>query len=519
MPSRTTPCALALSACALFGLFTEPASAKGPVLGPDAAAPVRAWTAGLKGLRPAGTSIKAGSVVVSLGATCDLVLSHPSEASCPDPTPVGNARACWLGKGCPSEARQTSSLSAAGAIALPWRDAGPGTSPDRQALLTVRTEIQRYLVRGDHEAARASLRGLLQRRDVRAIDWLSLTPLLAWAGEGRAAWELASSEALAPLGPARLATLRALLLIGPESSRGVAEALMTSTDACDMTSFAWSFLALRQYATAGGFAASIRRLDPACFDAYAIEAEAWTILRRLPDQKTVSEAALARFKGDPRLRPIEEAYLVDHGQRDVVQKRLEARIAGGDAAPGTLKRLLLFYIAVEGRVARLKRFRDRADADPKDVLANFFAGVLLHYEKGFQASSRYLSSVIGKVSDEPRLYIYLAMNAFNLGDRATAERYISRAETLDLEDPDVPYCIAEIFRDSDRRRAVDALDRYWEMTRYTSDIKSVKQQRVWGMREALKKCLDEGTPVPCPGPWEHTYDSVALGLYPDAPAP
>jgi hypothetical protein len=167
----------------------------------------------------------------------------------------------------------------------------------------------------------------------------------------------------------------------------------------------------------------------------------------------------------------------------------------------------------------LRRFRDRADADPKDVLANFFAGVLLHYEKGFQASSRYLSSVIGKVSDEPRLYIYLAMNAFNLGDRATAERYISRAETLDLEDPDVPYCIAEIFRDSDRRRAVDALDRYWEMTRYTSDIKSVKQQRVWGMREALKKCLDEGTPVPCPGPWEHTYDSVALGLYPDAPAP
>ena len=504
---------------AFAGFSLGIAHAKGPVLGPDAAPAVRAWTSALKGVTPGGTKIAGGSVVISLAADCELTLSHPSAPGCSDATAVGGASACWVGAGCPKARARQRSLDAAGDIKLPWRTSGPGASADRQALLELRTQIQHYLVRGDHEAARATLRGLTGRRDVRPIDWLSLAPMLAWAGEGKAAWELASGEALSSLGPARLATLRSLLLIGPESSRGVAEALMTPDDACDMTSFAWSFLALRQYETAGGLAASIRGLAPDCFDAYAIEAEAWTILRRLPEQKAVSLAALARFKGDPRLRPIEEAYLVDHGQRDVVQKRLEARIAQGDAEAGTLKRLLLFYIRVEGRVERLRRFRDQADKDPSDVLANFFAGVLLHYEKGFEASSGYLKSVIGKVSDEPRLFIYLAMNAFNLGDRQTAERFISRAETLDLEDPDVPYCIAEIFRDSDRKRAVNALDRYWEMTRYTSDIKSVKQQRVWGMREALRKCLREETPVPCPGPWEHTYDSVALGLYPDAPAP
>ncbi|MDP6943638.1 MAG: hypothetical protein QF464_05770, partial [Myxococcota bacterium] len=61
-----------------------------------------------------------------------------------------------------------------------------------------------------------------------------------------------------------------------------------------------------------------------------------------------------------------------------------------------------------------------------------------------------------------------------------------------------------------------ALDRYWEMTRFTSDVKSVKQQRVWRMRLALNRCIDEKTPPPCPGPWEHTFDSVALGLHPAA---
>ena len=500
-------------------LLSAPAEAKEAVLGPDAAKPIKEWTARLKGLPLKGTRIEEGSVRVSVGKACELRLSHPDVTTCTPSEEIGNARACWLGKGCPSSSLRSASLRAAGALDLPWRNAGSGADSERKALLELRDEVQRFLVRGDYASARNRLKGLIDRKDIRPIDWLSLAPLLAWAGESEAAWRVVSAPQLSSLGPGRLAALRALLLIGPESSRSVAEALMTPDDACAMTAFAWSFLALRRYATAGDLAASIRAKDPTCFDAYAIEVEAWTILRRLPEQKLAAEAALKRFKGDERLEPIEEAYFVDHGQADVVQARLEARIASGDAEAGVLKRLLSFYIAVEGRVERLKRFRAKADANSADVLANFFAGVLLHYEKGFEASTRYLSSVIGKVSDEPRLFIYLAMNAYNLGDITSAERFISRAETLDLEDPDVPYCISEIYRDSDRKRAVLALDRYWEMTRYTSDIKSVKQQRVWRMREALKRCLAQNTPVPCPGPWEHTFDSVAKGMYPDAPNP
>ncbi len=515
------PSALLVTLALVVGLasWAPPAQGKGAVLGPDAAKPIKAWIAGLQGLTLRGTRIEEGSVRISLGARCELRISHPEATRCTPARTLGNARACWVGEGCPKVAKREAALKAAGELQLPWRHANMGVDSERQALLSLRDDVQRFLVRGDYQSARQRLKGLIDRKDIRAIDWLSLAPLLAWAGEAEAAWRVVTDPELKSLGPGRIAALRALLLIGPESSRSVAEALMTPDDACAMTAFAWSFLALRRYESAGKLASSIRALDSDCFDAYAIEVEAWTILRRLTEQKVAAEAALERFEGDERLGPIEEAYLVDHGKADVVQARLEARIASGDAEAGVLKRLLSFYIAVEGRVERLKRFREKADAERSDVLANFFAGVLLHYEKGFEASTRYLTSVIGKVSDEPRLFIYLAMNAYNLGDIAAAERYISKAETLDLEDPDVPYCISEIYRDSDRKRAVMALDRYWEMTKYTSDIKSVKQQRVWRMREALKRCLAEDTPVPCPGPWEHTFDSVAKGMYPDAPQP
>jgi len=88
-------------------------------------------------------------------------------------------------------------------------------SPDRDRLLELRKAVQQHLIRQDRAAAREALRGLADRPDVRAIDWLSLAPVLAWAGEGKAAWEVASSDALASLGPARVAALRTLLLIGP----------------------------------------------------------------------------------------------------------------------------------------------------------------------------------------------------------------------------------------------------------------------------------------------------------------
>ncbi len=488
----------------------------GPILGAEAAAPVKRWFSGLEGLSVQGATIAASTVTVNLAGGCALQVDHPSAAPCPSPAKVGNAVVCWVGDTCPQEPVRAAALAAAGGLELPWREAdGAAAAEDpgagtRAELLKARQVATEHLQLEEYDAARAALLPLLERQDVRAMEWVSVAPLLA-AVDGRAqAWKLVTQDRLAELGPALGASLRVSLLMGPRLGAAVAAALLTDDTACGYTSLSSAFVTVREYAAAGALGRAIRERDPGCFDAWAGEVEAWSILRRNEELKAAAGGALERFGDDERLEHIRDEFLVAAGWGDKVRERLEAEIAAGRAEAGVLKQLLPFYIDAAGRKERKAQFEARVKAHPDDPYAAFFAGVINHYERDFAASQALLEPIVGKVADEPRLYIYLGMNAFNLGDLAKAQDYISRAERLDQKDPDVPYCIAEIFRDSDRARAVAALDRYWAMTRFTSDLSSRKQQRVAGMREALARCVAEHTPAPCPGPWEHYFDHVRL---------
>jgi hypothetical protein len=131
--------------------------------------------------------------------------------------------------------------------------------------------------------------------------------------------------------------------------------------------------------------------------------------------------------------------------------------------------------------------------------------VLLHYDKQHARSNALVERAAPAFAGEPRVYIYQAMNHFNLGDQALAERLIDQAAALPTKDPDVYYCRGEIYRDSDRARALAALRTYWHMTAYSSDPSSGKQRRVRAMMEAIAECLRRDTPPPCPGPFEHTF--------------
>ena len=130
---------------------------------------------------------------------------------------------------------------------------------------------------------------------------------------------------------------------------------------------------------------------------------------------------------------------------------------------------------------------------------------MAHYAKDFQASNALLMRASKRFANEPRLYIYLAMNYFNLGDQEATAKAIGRAEALEVQDPDVFYCQGEIFRDTDRARALRALRVYWHQTRWNTDANSSKQRRVWGLIEALERCIADKTQGACEGPWEHTF--------------
>ncbi len=486
-----------------------------PVLGAEAAGPVKAWYPKLKGLEVRGARIERGDVIVPLEGGCELVLSHPSAPACATHAPFGEALLCWRGEGCPSEAKRAKALEAAGPLSLPWRAAGgsggAGTGGKvRAELLALRAEASDRLLISDHAGAKAAMAKALAFGGVRPIEWLSVLPIASRAGHGVPAWAKLDGGALAELPLATRAALHVTLLMGAAAGASAGEALLEGRTACGMMPLADAYLGIQEPRAAGRLAAAARAKDERCFAAYATEAEAWTLLRDYERQRIVSELALERFAEHPDIARIEEPYLLAHGRGSVVLERLEARLARGDKTPGLLKELLSFYIVVKGRVARLARFEAKVQADPRDMVARFFAGVLHHYEKDYARSQEYLRPVMEHFPREPRLYIYLAMNAFNLGDRPSAERWITEAARLELRDPDVPYCTAEVFRDSDRPRALAAVEQYLHMTKDTADPRSIKQKRVFAMRDALARCAVEAPPGPCMGPFEHTFDSVRI---------
>jgi tetratricopeptide (TPR) repeat protein len=118
---------------------------------------------------------------------------------------------------------------------------------------------------------------------------------------------------------------------------------------------------------------------------------------------------------------------------------------------------------------------EAADASPDDPLQSYLAGVASHYSAHYSAATpdakralyrdaiRLIERTRPTFDFEPRVFIYLAVSHYRLGEQAQAEALIEQAVALDAEDPDAYYCRAEIFHRVDPKRALGDLDRYLTM--------------------------------------------------------
>ncbi|MDP6946441.1 MAG: hypothetical protein QF464_19995, partial [Myxococcota bacterium] len=254
---------------------------------------------------------------------------------------------------------------------------------------------------------------------------------------------------------------------------------------------------------------AIRVMAPTCVAAYVMEIEMLSTLRDHPPATALIADAIARFPSHPARARLEELALGNAGDEAGLIALYEKRLAEGDRSPGLFSVLFSHYVKHGVMADRVERYMARATSDPTDDVAALVAGVLLHYEKHFARSNALVERAAPTFPEEPRVYIYQAMNHFNLGDRAKAESFIARAEALAAPDPDVYYCVGEIFRDTDRAKALAALEVYWHMTAVSGADITVKQERVRGMMHAIATCQRDETPAPCPGPFEHTFGSAA----------
>lgn len=138
--------------------------------------------------------------------------------------------------------------------------------------------------------------------------------------------------------------------------------------------------------------------------------------------------------------------------------------------------------------AALARFRAQSDADPKDGVAAFLAGAVMHHQHLWRASEPYLQRSAAFMKDQPRQFLYQAMNAHHLGDQARAVALIARAGSMGASDPDVQYCRAVILGDSQPLQAMADLKSYQAATARSRDNNANKAELVANMLLDLEAC-------------------------------
>lgn len=273
--------------------------------------------------------------------------------------------------------------------------------------------------------------------------------------------------------------------------------------ACDAIAAAHSLHQLQAAELAAALAERIRTVDPACAAAWVQELRARSDLPAAPAAEATAEAALAAFPDDPTVLSAAAALSRRHRDWERAIARYEKVGAVQPPVPHVLGHLsnALMHSGFD-RDAALQRYRARVAADPNDDVARFMAGVLLHYEDEYEASNAMLRPLVGRRDGEDRLWIYMAMNDFNLGKREEALTVLNRIADGRLPDPDVYYCRAEILRDTDRARAAADLRLYQAGSMGGDRFHAAKEARVRRMLAALEQCQKEN-PAVCEGEWEH----------------
>ena len=147
--------------------------------------------------------------------------------------------------------------------------------------------------------------------------------------------------------------------------------------------------------------------------------------------------------------------------------------------------------------ALLQQTRQAADATPPDPIAAFMAGAVLHHEGAWRTSDTYLAKSQTLMADEPRQYLYRAMNAWHDGRQADAESLVAKASALGSQDPDVLYCRASIVGDKHPQDAIRDLETYEQAMAHTADRTDGKQERVSGMLADLRACQAEADVHTC----------------------
>ncbi len=218
----------------------------------------------------------------------------------------------------------------------------------------------------------------------------------------------------------------------------------------------------------------------------------------------------------------------------VAQKMPEAyevfvNLARETTATGVLGMVVATLAPAAASFDRVEELRKQADAAPDDPLKQFLAGVALHYfghrgaqtreekKQYYRAAIPYLEKAKKAFPKEARVYIYLAVSHFRLGEQKQAEEAIETAVQFGERDADAFYCHAEVFQRVDLPQAINDVKKYLALTEKVAKetpgfVSASKQRRVEEMLKHLE-AFQAGTEKP-----EDLFDPLPEAVRHEAPS-
>ena len=265
-------------------------------------------------------------------------------------------------------------------------------------------------------------------------------------------------------------------------------------------------------------AGDVRRSDPSA--ALGLLAE---VVKRVPTCRTAAlqSVQIAQVIGSPEVaiaalqpllaaRPADLELAVTMANLERQAGRLEQglqrltnlelrKVPAGSPLVLPMTRVLIDAVGAQlpAALAFTVQIREQSDRDPNDSVAAFIAGTILHHSGDWQASNLYLLRSEKAFAQEPRQFLYSAMNHLQLGEQAEAERRVLHAFRMGTQDPDVWYCRAMIFARSHPQQSLADLSDYLAAVKGTADNPERKSLYVAKVMANLEACKDAGDAGRC----------------------
>ncbi|APR86137.1 Hypothetical protein A7982_11486 [Minicystis rosea] len=221
---------------------------------------------------------------------------------------------------------------------------------------------------------------------------------------------------------------------------------------------------------------------------------------RARDTRATEEAftaALAQFPRDVEFTVRRANRVKIEEGRDAALALLDPLLLAGEASPSLLGEYL-GLLSADPTEAKLAAYLRLAEAHPGVPALQMMVGVIHHYLHHYEESTRWLKQSGTLIDSEPRVAMYMAMNAFHTpGHEAEAEVLIDRAARAGRPDPDIYYCRAVIEVRRDPAEAARDLDRYLSLTEPRPDVAVEKQARVKQTLALLSGCASGPDPRGC----------------------